>query len=245
MTDTCASLSPYGVVETQILEERHNLTALRTIQAPSWVSSPEVRGTSSILWSCIVTIFACIYTALHLNVPTQTKWNRLLLTKTKWVICGLLAPEIVLYLAVSQFIEAWRLVKKLNGLVKQKRDVEAGTGQSDSMDAGEPADQLRDSEDGTGQHDEIQVGGPVDQPRDASSKKATETIIEPTADSWAKSAGDNALERSKADSISSSRKQGKDVRTDTQLRCGVLHTLLTSTAHSLVHISISDMASLW
>ena len=34
----------------------------------SWHSEPNVRGTFSILVSCIVTLSLCVWTALHLNI---------------------------------------------------------------------------------------------------------------------------------------------------------------------------------
>src|ERR1700736_4279874 len=47
----------------------NNLTALSTLTAPSWVYAPDYSGTSNILYSCLPTLVACIYTAIHLNVP--------------------------------------------------------------------------------------------------------------------------------------------------------------------------------
>jgi hypothetical protein len=47
---------------------------------------------------------------------------RRLLQKTKWVLTALIAPEIVLYCASYQFIEARRLVRVLNDLEKEKEN---------------------------------------------------------------------------------------------------------------------------
>ncbi|KAF4445955.1 hypothetical protein F53441_10344 [Fusarium austroafricanum] len=105
-----------------------NRTALRTIPAPSFVGSPEIRGTMTILWSCIITLIACLYTALHLNVPGDTKALPMLREKFKWVIIGLVAPEIVLYLASSQFLEARHLSKELTRLWWQQHQPDGGSG---------------------------------------------------------------------------------------------------------------------
>lgn len=107
-------------VQSQIFNNKGNLTALKTILAPSFVASPELRGTLTILWSCVITLIACIYTALHQNVPGETGRLRALATKGKWVLIGLLAPEVVLYLACSQFLEARRLANELNRIALQK-----------------------------------------------------------------------------------------------------------------------------
>ena len=46
-----------------------NRTTLKTQISPAWISNSEVRGTSDILWSYIVTLIVCVYTTIHLNVP--------------------------------------------------------------------------------------------------------------------------------------------------------------------------------
>lgn len=74
-----------------------------------------MRGTSSILYSCILTLFACVYTALHLNLPKRGAgfWG-LVREKCIWVFISLIAPELVLYSACSQFIEARSLAEFLS-----------------------------------------------------------------------------------------------------------------------------------
>ncbi|EEP78466.1 predicted protein [Uncinocarpus reesii 1704] len=76
-----------------------------------WVPSPQARGTWDLLYSCTFTLVLCIATALHLNVPKPGQSDRKhLLRKIKWMACGLFAPEIVLYVAISQWWVA-RLVR--------------------------------------------------------------------------------------------------------------------------------------
>ncbi|KAK4242148.1 hypothetical protein C8A03DRAFT_29733 [Achaetomium macrosporum] len=90
-----------------------NETAFHTIYAPAWVSAADFRGTMDVLRTCVLTLFACIYTALHLNVPPETDFLSILITKTKWTVMVLLAPEIVLYMAADQLVQALRLRKEL------------------------------------------------------------------------------------------------------------------------------------
>ncbi|KAF4982285.1 hypothetical protein FZEAL_2071 [Fusarium zealandicum] len=123
-----------GVLEDRLQKNRGNLTALKTIHAPSWVGSPEIRGTTTILWSCIITLVACIYTALHLNVPGNRKAMAMLREKLKWVLIGLIAPEVVLYLASSQFLDARRLSKELTLLWRQQKSGEQGDMQVEDED---------------------------------------------------------------------------------------------------------------
>ena len=82
--------------------------------APAWVPSPPYRGTFDILSSCIITLLACIYTAIHLNVPPLNKsgyhhfwWQ------ARWVAVALFAPDIVLYTAIVQFYEAYMFVRDM------------------------------------------------------------------------------------------------------------------------------------
>lgn len=84
--------------------------------APAWVNSPNIRGTFDILQSCVLTLIACIYTALHLDVPIKTAWHELLLYKLKWTAITLFAPEISLYMAADQLQQAWSLRLKLRAL---------------------------------------------------------------------------------------------------------------------------------
>jgi hypothetical protein len=118
--DTCGSQ-----VWSQILSAKNNMTALQTIRAPPWVSASEFRGTIAIVQSCLLTLVACIYTALHLNVPKKKDWRSLLLLKTQWVLAALFAPELVLYHAATQFFQARKLRNRLwdlqNGLSDDER----------------------------------------------------------------------------------------------------------------------------
>jgi len=59
---------------------------------------------------------------LHLNVPVETGKLRALATKGRWVLIGLLAPEVVLYLACSQFLEARHLANELNRIALQESE---------------------------------------------------------------------------------------------------------------------------
>lgn len=107
-----------------IQANKDNQTALQTIHAPPWVSAAEFRGTMAILQTCVLTLFACIYTALHLNVPHKTDFLSTLITKAKWVLMALFAPEIVLYMAADQLVQALRLKKELKALQANDNQVD-------------------------------------------------------------------------------------------------------------------------
>ena len=108
---------PTAPIEPLLSAAGGNHTTLKTRISPAWVSSPGVRGTSDILWSCIVTLTACVYTAIHLNVPPpqEGRWQ-FLWRKSKWVALALFAPEIVLYCALTQLLEARKFKNEMNKL---------------------------------------------------------------------------------------------------------------------------------
>jgi hypothetical protein len=93
-----------------------------TCSAPTtsvnYVSSPDIRGTMDILWSCLFTIIACTWTIQHLNVPEQRegrdagwqgdiKWQlKRAWTSGKWMLATMVAPEILLAKACGDLSDA-------------------------------------------------------------------------------------------------------------------------------------------
>ena len=111
-----------STVEDRLNDANGNKTLLNHEISTEWADSPGFRGTADILWSCLVTLTACIYTAMHLNIPTKhrSKWRQIG-AKIKWALTTLLAPELVLCTAVFQFRAARSLCKDLNKLREKKR----------------------------------------------------------------------------------------------------------------------------
>lgn len=100
-------------IESLLSAAASNRTTLNTQISPLWASSSGVRGTSDILWICLLIPTACVYTAIHLNIPPadEGKWQYLW-RKSQWAAMALFAPEIVLYCALNQLLAASRLVKE-------------------------------------------------------------------------------------------------------------------------------------
>ena len=70
-----------------------------------WVPEPDVedRGTASIIYTCFFTIYACTWTALHLNVPRRSLSHLgKLFRKIQWMILAVLAPEYISLTALVQ-----------------------------------------------------------------------------------------------------------------------------------------------
>ncbi|KAH5296116.1 hypothetical protein HBI12_213870 [Parastagonospora nodorum] len=64
-----------------------------------WKATPDVRGSFSILSTCVLTLLLCAYASLHLDIPQygKTGWSHRAWKKVQWVCIGLCAPEFVRY----------------------------------------------------------------------------------------------------------------------------------------------------
>ncbi|KAK3343454.1 hypothetical protein B0T25DRAFT_554363 [Lasiosphaeria hispida] len=78
-----------------------------------YVQDPNGRGTLSLLISCVLTLILCVWSALHLNVPSRNHTaagNAWL--NTRWIVTGIYAPELVVFAAWRQWCSA-KLLQKL------------------------------------------------------------------------------------------------------------------------------------
>lgn len=71
-----------------------------------WQPEPNGRGTWSLAWSCLATIFICTWSALHLDVPHRHVWYHFIYLKIGWLIIAALMPEYMLFKAASNFCMA-------------------------------------------------------------------------------------------------------------------------------------------
>ena len=80
-----------------------------------WEPDPtDKRGTWTILSTCIITLTLCVYTSLHLNVPAhKDSAASTFFMKAKYVVFGLLAPELIVFNAWRQRTVASSLVARL------------------------------------------------------------------------------------------------------------------------------------
>ena len=95
---------------------------------PSFVPDPSGRGTVGLLWSCILTLWPCVWTAIHLNIPARhsTSWQRFL-TKLPYAAVTLVFPEFMLLLVVLQFQSAWRFASEMNRVIASWNDSETAS----------------------------------------------------------------------------------------------------------------------
>ena len=97
-----------------------------------WVDDPDGRGTFSIVSSCVLTLTLCVYTAIHLNVrPYKQTELQSWIETAKWVVFGILAPELVVFVAWRQYISVTALDRVVTGL--QESDQPSGISRNESF----------------------------------------------------------------------------------------------------------------
>lgn len=86
-------------------------------QYVQYVGDPNGRGTLSLIISCVLTLILCVWSALHLNVPSNTQTALTsLLAQLRWIVAGVYAPELVVFTAWRQ----WSSAKLLKDLVEKR-----------------------------------------------------------------------------------------------------------------------------
>ena len=103
------SLAPLIVIAVLVL----NAQARDEMLIHGWTPEPSGRGTWSILWSCLATIFVCTWSALHLDVPKNHGRWYLTFRKVGWMLLATMAPELILTLSANNFFKARALSKHL------------------------------------------------------------------------------------------------------------------------------------
>ncbi|KAK1826634.1 hypothetical protein QBC39DRAFT_396602 [Podospora conica] len=73
----------------------------------NFVSIPNVRPTLDIIWTSLLAIILCTWTALHPAVPPPDQ-SRIdaFLWKLKWMVCAIIAPELIIGRACSDWVSA-------------------------------------------------------------------------------------------------------------------------------------------
>ena len=112
-------------------------SAADSTQVPAfvgYVSEPNVRGTTSLVVSCILTLILCVWSALHLNVPEQDSSRVFhIIQVIRWIITGVYAPELVVFTAWRQWASARLLGKQISELAQTFKKNHAATTASESQ----------------------------------------------------------------------------------------------------------------
>src|SRR5258706_9415343 len=78
-----------------------------------WMGESNQRGTFGIISFCSTTLIICIWSTLHFNIPVRhySATHRFFL-QVSWMFIALIAPEVLLFLAINERIDAVTLLKK-------------------------------------------------------------------------------------------------------------------------------------
>ena len=100
--------------------------------AHGWVSTNCGRGTIDILWSCLFTVFLCVWTAIYLPVPLYrgdkplSRRDKIVRSKIIPALLSVIAPEFLGYTAMIEFLKARKRVKLLRRLTKTRLSLTHG-----------------------------------------------------------------------------------------------------------------------
>jgi hypothetical protein len=95
-------------------------------RAASTCTGTSCRSLWNIVWSCVVTIFACTWVAVHPNVPIPDKsahrrWYSRPLRRVRIMLCALICPELVIMWAWRQRIIASSMSQTLEGVAVDRQ----------------------------------------------------------------------------------------------------------------------------
>ena len=93
------------------------VTATNTTVIHGWQSEANQRGTWSIFWSCLATIFICTWSCVHLDVPKreQGEWSRRAF-RLLWMALAVVVPE---YFVAESFLKYTKARTIRNGIRKR------------------------------------------------------------------------------------------------------------------------------
>lgn len=86
-----------------------------------WISGDNTRSSFDVIWSCLAAILVCTYKVIHLNIPGEEtswlKWRR----RFKWMGWMALSPEILLSMAMRDWLYARESVRGFAGMASRRR----------------------------------------------------------------------------------------------------------------------------
>ena len=73
------------------------------------------RTAGNIIWSCLTTVFVCLWVVVHPNIPGPA--DNMFITRLKIMGCMLIAPELVIVWAGRQWFAARHIAANHKGVV--------------------------------------------------------------------------------------------------------------------------------
>ncbi|KAG2069386.1 hypothetical protein BDR04DRAFT_1128890 [Suillus decipiens] len=109
----CVFLYLVGVIQAAPTTNTTDTTINDSVKAPSFTT----RSLWSIISSSVLTLFACIYTAIHTNIPSpDDSPYHILRRRLGIMIMALIAPELIVVWAMRQRLSARQVTKQFKEL---------------------------------------------------------------------------------------------------------------------------------
>jgi len=78
----------------------------------------------NIIWSCLVTLFACTWLAVHPNIPSpDDSWVVIAFRRLKIMVLALIVPEFIIVWAIRQRLVGRKIAKDLQGVLFDSRNL--------------------------------------------------------------------------------------------------------------------------
>ncbi|KAG2136382.1 uncharacterized protein EDB93DRAFT_1169690 [Suillus bovinus] len=92
-----------------------NGTSVATLDVTDSSSCGNTRSLWDIIWSCVATLFACTWTAIHPNIPGMDEGKFTVFSRRLGIMMmALIAPELIITWATVQFLSARDTAKAFN-----------------------------------------------------------------------------------------------------------------------------------
>jgi hypothetical protein len=93
-----------------ITETLSNASATLSFEPSTCNDLHECRTLWNIVWSSLITVFACIWLSVHPNIPApDDSWGKKVARRVCTMVLALLAPELIVGWAMRQRIQASRI----------------------------------------------------------------------------------------------------------------------------------------
>ena len=132
ISSTALSISPIILISIAVARAQNSIasTAGNDNVKVGWQDGPNQRGTSTVVWSALLTVIACTWTILHLNLPRQSDsvWIKIG-RKAKWMFITTLFPEFVFSIAICELqmaVDDMQAVKQKENLIIGGRTLVVG-----------------------------------------------------------------------------------------------------------------------
>ncbi|KZW01080.1 hypothetical protein EXIGLDRAFT_693833 [Exidia glandulosa HHB12029] len=77
----------------------------------SWQQGSNSRGSYDIVSLCASTLLICVWSAVHVDIPTRQTFQSTYVKRIGWLVVGMVLPEMLVITALGQLIVARELVK--------------------------------------------------------------------------------------------------------------------------------------